>query len=92
MLKIPVSISLIIFLFTVYYFHFVDAGDLYEILEVPKNISNKDLKQHFKKLALQHHPDKNKKKIKTIEDKIKIQNKFKDIVEAMDILGDEIKR
>lgn len=66
--------------------------DLYKILEVSKEISNSDLKKHFKKLALKWHPDKNKANIKTPADKLRIQSKFKDIVEAMDVLGDETKR
>lgn len=36
----------------------VDTQKLYDILGVPKDASDADIKKAFKKLALKHHPDK----------------------------------
>jgi DnaJ-class molecular chaperone len=57
----------------------------YEILEVSRNASPEEIKKSYKKLALKYHPDKNK-------DNEEATNKFKEIAEAYDTLGDEQKR
>ena len=57
----------------------------YEILEVSRNASQEEIKKSYKKLALKYHPDKNK-------DNEEATNKFKEIAEAYDTLGDEQKR
>lgn len=57
----------------------------YEILEVSRNSSQEEIKKSYKKLALKYHPDKNK-------DNEETTNKFKEIAEAYDTLGDEQKR
>lgn len=59
--------------------------DLYEILGVAKGASADELKKAYRKLAMQHHPDKNP------GDK-KAEEKFKEISHAYDILSDEQKR
>jgi molecular chaperone DnaJ len=59
--------------------------DLYEILGVSRDISPEDLKKAYRKLAMQHHPDRNP------GDK-KAEEKFKEISHAYDILSDEQKR
>ena len=59
--------------------------DYYEILAVAKTASAEELKKAWKKLALQHHPDRNPGD-KTAEHKIK------EINEAYEILKDEQKR
>ena len=57
----------------------------YKILGVAKNASQKDVKKAFRKLASKYHPDKNS------GDK-KAEEKFKEVNEAYEVLGDEEKR
>ncbi|MBW4509907.1 MAG: DnaJ domain-containing protein [Scytonematopsis contorta HA4267-MV1] len=59
--------------------------DYYEILGVPKEATNEDIKKNFRKLARQYHPDVN-------PDNKAAEEKFKDISEAYDILSDTAKR
>ncbi|MFC1917989.1 DnaJ domain-containing protein [Chloroflexota bacterium] len=60
--------------------------DYYRILGVVENAGQKEIKQAFRKLAFQHHPDTNPDRGKEAEEK------FKEINEAYCILGDESKR
>ena len=62
------------------------AKDYYKILELNKNATNEEIKKAYKKLALKYHPDKN------IENKKFCEEKFKDISEAYQIVGDKDKR
>ena len=59
--------------------------DYFEILGVQRSASDADLKAAYRKLAMQHHPDRNP------GDK-DCEHKFKEINEAYDILKDEQKR
>src|SRR5712691_3928541 len=59
--------------------------DFYEILGVSKSANADELKRAYRKLAMQHHPDRNSGD-KTAE------QKFKDLNEAYDILKDDQKR
>ncbi len=59
--------------------------DYYTTLGVPKNASIDEIKKAYRKLALQHHPDKNQNSAKAGE-------KFKDVVEAYEVLSDGKKR
>jgi molecular chaperone DnaJ len=58
--------------------------DYYEILGVPKDASNEDVKKAFRKLAFKFHPDRNKAP--------DAEEKFKEISEAYAILSDNEKR
>ena len=59
--------------------------DYYKTLEVDKSASQADIKKSFRKLAKKYHPDLN-------PDDEKAQEKFKEINEAYEVLGDEEKK
>lgn len=59
--------------------------DYYEILGVAKGADADTIKKAYRKLAMEHHPDRN------AGDK-KAEQKFKEINEAYDVLKDEQKR
>jgi DnaJ-class molecular chaperone len=54
----------------------------FEMLELPKNASEADVKRAYKRLALKWHPDKNPENQKEAE------KRFKDINEAYEALSD----
>lgn len=58
--------------------------DYYEILGVPRNASNEDLKAAFRRLARQYHPDVNKEP--------DAEERFKEINEAYAVLSDADRR
>ena len=60
--------------------------DYYSILGVPKNVAEKDIKSAYRKLARKWHPDANPDNQRAAEEK------FKDIQEAYEVLGDPEKR
>jgi DnaJ-class molecular chaperone len=60
--------------------------DYYATLGVPKNAAEKDVKSAYRKLARKWHPDANPKNPKEAEEK------FKEISEAYEVLGDPEKR
>ena len=59
--------------------------DYYEVLGVSRTATPQELKSAFRKLALQHHPDKNP------GDKAS-EDKFKECSEAYEVLADTEKR
>ncbi len=61
-----------------------DKQDYYTTLGVPKDASGDQIKQAYRKLALQYHPDRNKDPAAA--------EKFKSISEAYAILSDQSKR
>jgi len=62
------------------------AKDYYQILGVPRNASDDEIKKAFRKLAMKFHPDRNRGKEKWANEK------FKEINEAYGVLGDPGKR
>src|SRR5512145_623556 len=61
--------------------------DFYEILGVPKNASEEEIKKAYRKLAMKHHPDRNQ------GDSAKAaEEKFKEAKEAYEMLSDAQKR
>lgn len=63
----------------------MEYKDYYKILGVKKSDSQEDIKKAYRKLAIKYHPDKNK------GDK-KAEDKFKEISEAYDVIGNPEKR
>ncbi len=59
--------------------------DYYKVLGVPKDATEAEIKKAYRKLAREYHPDANKGNAKAEE-------RFKEISEANDILGDPKKR
>jgi molecular chaperone DnaJ len=59
--------------------------DYYEVLGVERNASSDQLKQAFRRLALQYHPDRN-------PDNPEAGERFKEASEAYDVLSDPQKR
>jgi len=61
-----------------------EKRDYYEVLGVGRDASKEEIKNAYRKLALQYHPDRNKSK--------DAEEKFKEISEAYAVLSDDEKR
>jgi molecular chaperone DnaJ len=61
-----------------------EKRDYYEVLGVSKNASKDEIKDAYRKLAMQYHPDRNKAP--------DAEEKFKEISEAYAVLSDDEKR
>jgi len=59
--------------------------DFYKILGIPKAATTKQIKSAYRKLAKEHHPDKNK-------DDPDAEKKFQDLSAAYEVLSDKDKR
>jgi len=59
--------------------------DFYKVLEVSKNASEDEIKKSYRKLAREYHPDRK-------PDDKQAEEKFKQIQQAYDVLGDAEKR
>ena len=61
--------------------------DYYEVLGVPKNASDDEIKKAYRKLAMKYHPDRNQG-----EAAAQAEIKFKEAKEAYEMLSDPQKR
>jgi molecular chaperone DnaJ len=61
-----------------------EKRDYYEVLSVSRNASKDEIKDAYRKLAMQYHPDRNKSP--------DAEEKFKEISEAYAVLSDDEKR
>ena len=61
-------------------------NDYYDILGIPKNATEDQIKQAYRSLAKKHHPDMNRDNPKAAEEK------FKELSEAYEVLMDKQKR
>jgi curved DNA-binding protein CbpA len=63
----------------------MEYKDYYKILGVPRDAEEKDIKKAYRKLAVKYHPDKN-------PGDHQAEERFKEINEAYEVLGDSTKR
>lgn len=59
--------------------------DYYEVLGISRDADQREIKKAYRKAAVQHHPDKN-------PDDPSAEEKFKELGQAYEVLGDEDKR
>ncbi|TDH67129.1 hypothetical protein CCR75_002310 [Bremia lactucae] len=64
------------------------SKDYYKVLGVKKDVSDRELKKAYRKLALQYHPDK----AENADDKEAAKEKFVEVSEAYEVLSDAEKR
>ena len=61
--------------------------DYYDVLGLPKNATEEDIKKAYRKLAMKFHPDRNQS-----EGTKEAEDKFKEAKEAYEMLSDPQKR
>ena len=60
--------------------------DYYKILQINKNASQEEVRKAYHRMALKYHPDK------VTENREECETKFKEVVEAYEVLSDKYKR
>ncbi|KAE8649776.1 chaperone protein dnaJ 72 [Cucumis sativus] len=68
----------------------MDVPDHYKVLGLTKSATKEEIKDAFRKLAKEFHPDKHSQSPKVVRDSATL--KFKQVSEAYEILGDDCKR
>jgi molecular chaperone DnaJ len=63
----------------------MDKRDYYQVLGVPRNSDEEEIKKAYRKLAMKYHPDRN-------PDDAEAENRFKEASEAYEVLRDDEKR
>ena len=63
----------------------MEKRDYYDVLGVPRNASDEDIKKAYRKLAMKHHPDRN-------PGDQEAEERFKEAAEAYEVLRDQEKR
>ena len=63
----------------------MDYKDYYQVLGVKRDADEKEIKRAYRKLARKFHPDHN-------PDDAAAEERFKDVTEAYEVLGDPDKR
>jgi molecular chaperone DnaJ len=61
------------------------SNDYYSILEIPRNATQQQIKDAYRKLALKHHPDRN-------PNNQQAEEMFKQVTQAYEVLSDDYKR
>jgi curved DNA-binding protein CbpA len=81
-------LSCVVLVFTAVYFSPVaaNAPNLYKVLGLAKGASNEEIKKKYRTLAKQYHPDKNP------QDRAAAEQKFIEITQAYEVLGDPEKK
>lgn len=64
----------------------LDNQKYYDLLDLPKNCTEDEIKKSYRKMAMKYHPDRNK------DNKEKAEENFKKISNAYNILSDKNKR
>lgn len=68
----------------------MNKRDYYEVLGVDKNASEKEIKTAFRKISVEHHPDKHPNANE--DEKKKHEDLFKEAAEAYEVLSDKDKK